>query len=290
MLKGDVTKPEVPSKGKISGNVKGVGRKQWLAKTMCEPNFNCPFCDAAFVRVDSMQSHLRQHQKLQPELEQEIFSLQQQLLQQQQWNNHPTIYSTTPKRATERTESNPKSSQQPQLLPLTSASKVTYNRKLANTSIIGQASGNKIPGSNKSSVSIQDVPIPTSSITLSSASVASSPTNSETEVTPESSNSSVTLLISPSKAGKTFIPSGADIQALSHDNLHGFSYIAISPPSGNPSTTQHNETPGSSIPAVAAANKNTGDNITLLPGQVSARTVPFAQELSPRTGILGICF
>ena len=65
---------------------------------MCEPNFSCAFCNATFVRIDSMQSHLRQHQKLQPELEGEIFSLQQQLQQEQQSNQHqPTLRSLTKK-------------------------------------------------------------------------------------------------------------------------------------------------------------------------------------------------
>merc|ERR1712223_1995661 len=77
---------------KNSTSTKNSGRKQWLSKTMCEPNFSCAFCNATFVRIDSMQSHLRQHQKLQPELEGEIFLLQKQL--QQQSNQHqPTIRS-----------------------------------------------------------------------------------------------------------------------------------------------------------------------------------------------------
>ena len=82
LMKGSVTKMEALASGKRGAIVKGISRKQVLSKTMCEPNFSCPFCDAAFVRIDSMQSHLRQHQKLQPELQQDIFALQQQLGQQ----------------------------------------------------------------------------------------------------------------------------------------------------------------------------------------------------------------
>ena len=77
LVKGSVGKIETLASGQKSAIGKGISRKQVLSKTMCEPNFSCPFCDAAFVRIDSMQSHLRQHQKLQPELQQDIFALQQ---------------------------------------------------------------------------------------------------------------------------------------------------------------------------------------------------------------------
>ena len=39
------------------------GKKAWLNKSNCIPNFLCPFCDAGFVRHDSYQSHLGQHKK-----------------------------------------------------------------------------------------------------------------------------------------------------------------------------------------------------------------------------------
>lgn len=38
-----------------------AGKKAWLNKANCIPNFVCPFCDAGFVRHDSYQSHLGQH-------------------------------------------------------------------------------------------------------------------------------------------------------------------------------------------------------------------------------------
>ena len=35
--------------------------KVTLVKTICKPNFNCPVCNAGFVRRDSLRSHIRQH-------------------------------------------------------------------------------------------------------------------------------------------------------------------------------------------------------------------------------------
>ena len=127
LLKTNNENHEVPLKGKNYGDVKVVGRKQWLSKAMCEPNFSCPFCDAAFVRVDSMQSHLRQHQKLQPELETEIFTLQQQLLQKQQCIHQPAMMRTLCKRTTEKTNSNLKSSNV--ITSINPASKIIYNQQ-----------------------------------------------------------------------------------------------------------------------------------------------------------------
>ncbi|TRY61861.1 hypothetical protein TCAL_12551, partial [Tigriopus californicus] len=36
-------------------------KKVWLSKTHCAPNFSCSHCDACFVRLDSLQCHIRQH-------------------------------------------------------------------------------------------------------------------------------------------------------------------------------------------------------------------------------------
>ena len=35
--------------------------KVTLVKTICKPNFNCPVCNAGFVRRDSLRSHIKQH-------------------------------------------------------------------------------------------------------------------------------------------------------------------------------------------------------------------------------------
>ena len=37
--------------------------KVTLVKTICKPNFNCPVCNAGFVRRDSLRSHIRQHKE-----------------------------------------------------------------------------------------------------------------------------------------------------------------------------------------------------------------------------------
>jgi hypothetical protein len=40
------------------------------AKSVCDPHFKCNYCDASFVRKDSLQSHLRQHIKQQQQQQQ----------------------------------------------------------------------------------------------------------------------------------------------------------------------------------------------------------------------------
>ena len=257
---------------------------------MCEPNFNCPFCEAAFVRVDSMQSHLRQHQKLQPELEHEIFVLQQQLSQQHQSNNQPLIRPTL-KRTNQPTEL--KHGPPQFVLPLDSKSKVAHNNtvqakqcshKLINTKTESKANSERVNDSNKALESIHREPDYTSSSTLLSTSIASSPTNSESEITPETTTSPVTLLISPTKSGKTFIPPGNEIQAISHENFEGLSYITVSPSTSSESTTEANVKS-----VIAASSKNSGDGISLHPTQTPTRLVPLG-TISSRTATLGIYF
>ena len=286
LLKINNENHEVHSKGK---DVKVFGRKQWLSKAMCEPNFSCPFCDAAFVRVDSMQSHLRQHQKLQPELETEIFALQQQLLQKQQCINQPAVMRTLCKRTTEKINSNVKSSDV--IRSITPTSKLPYNQQTQDDQYVRKIINvnNSIPLINKSVIANPEESATTSSLTLSSASVASSPTNSETDISHERAEAPITLIMSPQKAGKSLLPTTVhDIQSTTSPagNLQGLSYIAVSPTTAGTSTTIEQNVTTLSIP-VTTENKNAGDGITLIPNSVSLRNLPYIQELPQRSTILG---
>ena len=137
-MKGSVAKIETLASGQQGAIGKGISRKQVLSKTMCEPNFSCPFCDAAFVRIDSMQSHLHQHQKLQPELQQDIFALQQQLGQQHnpQASPRPKIQ---PSKAIKITRQDPKTdvARRPNgtLLLATESKPTCYRKTSTNQSI-----------------------------------------------------------------------------------------------------------------------------------------------------------
>ena len=61
------------NKPKDKASVKNLGDKKVVrkslsgggAKSVCDPHFKCNYCDASFVRKDSLQSHLRQHIKQQ---------------------------------------------------------------------------------------------------------------------------------------------------------------------------------------------------------------------------------
>ena len=55
------TKMEKPSKM----TEKKMDRRKQPGKSFCDLHFKCSCCDAAFVRKDSLQSHLRQHAKQQ---------------------------------------------------------------------------------------------------------------------------------------------------------------------------------------------------------------------------------
>ena len=284
LLKANNANYEVHSKGKSSGDVKVVGRKQWLSKAMCEPNFSCPFCDAAFVRVDSMQSHLRQHQKLQPELETEIFTLQQQLLQKQQCIHQPAMMRTLYKRTTDKIDSDVRSSNV--ITSISPASKIIYNQQTHDSQYVQKLVNvnSSIPLISKSIVVNPDESATTSSITLSS--VSSSPTNSD--IPQEHAEAPITLIVSPQKAGKTLMPTtGNDIQATtSPGNLHGLSYIAVSPTTSGTSNTIEQNVTTLSIP-VTTESRNAGDGITLLPNSVALRTLPYIHDLTQRSTILG---
>ena len=235
-----------------------------------------------------MQSHLRQHQKLQPELETEIFTLQQQLLQKQQCIHQPAMMRTLCKRTTEKINSNVKSSNV--VTSINPASKITYNQQIQEGQYVRKLVNinSSTPLINKSVVINPEESATTSSIALSSTSVASSPTNSETDIPQERAEAPITLIVSPPKAGKTLLPTtGNDIQATtSPGNLQGLSYIAVSPTTAGASTTIGQNITTLSIP-VTTENKNAGDGITLLPNSVALRTLPYIQELTQRNTIIG---
>ena len=250
---------------------------------MCEPNFSCAFCNATFVRIDSMQSHLRQHQKLQPELEGEIFSLQQQLQQEQQSNQHqPTLRSLT-KKPNEKIHTENIDYSSSDIIPQNLASKSKYNRasqqntkfkrKNINRSLIQQPLDNT-PILYKSA----NVDEATAPITLTSESLTSSPTNAEVVIPQESNHGPITFIVSPTKTGKSLSSPSNQLQQISPSNLHGISYLAVSPTNG---TTERNITT-LSVPVAATSMKNTGDGISLLPGQVSLRTIPYSQDLAQK--------
>ena len=217
------------------------GRKQWLSKTMCEPNFSCAFCNATFVRIDSMQSHLRQHQKLQPELEGEIFSLQQQLQQQQQSNQHqPTVHYVS-KKSNEKTickndlySSHGISTKNVKMESCSNDSlsqNDMSNRKNIIANIIEQPLDDKVQALHKNVArKLDDSP---SSIIISSDSISSSPTCSDLVISQDNIQGPITLVVSPEKTGKDLsTSSNNELQQISPTNLQGISYLAVSPTNG----------------------------------------------------------
>ena len=214
------------------------GRKQWLSKTMCEPNFSCAFCNATFVRIDSMQSHLRQHQKLQPELEGEIFSLQQQLQQQQQSNQHqPTVHYLS-KKSNDKTickndlySSHGINIKNVKLKSYSNDSfsqNDTSNRKNVIANIIEQPLQDKVHVLHKTKTrKLDDSP---SSIIIPSDSISSSPTSPDLVISQDNIQSPITLVVSPEKAGKPLsTSSNNELQQISPSNLQGISYLTVSP-------------------------------------------------------------
>ena len=259
--KGTLYEPR--GKNKNLGEGRGVGRKQWLSKTMCEPNFNCPLCDATFVRIDSIQSHLRQHQKLQPHLQQEIFSIQQQLLQQQQINQQQ---SSRPKSKRNGGKLNVSMNPQHVILSSTSASKLKSSQaaQVDKKLVLSEEVSSTIKHPNLSLITSRREVASTSSTSLTSSTI--SPTNSGTGIDHESSNNPITLIMSPARSGKTSLQNSRDIQAISHNTLQGLSYIAIPPASLENSTSVEQNLTTLSIP-VTTEGKYIHYDITIFFGR-----------------------
>ena len=238
--KGTLYEPR--GKNKNLGEGRGVGRKQWLSKTMCEPNFNCPLCDATFVRIDSIQSHLRQHQKLQPHLQQEIFSIQQQLLQQQQINHQQ---SSRPK---SKRKLNVSMNAQHNILSSTPASKLKSSQaaQVDKKLVLSEEISSTIKHPSLSLLASRREVASTSSTSLTSSTI--SPTNSGTGMNHENTNNPITLIMSPARSGKTSLQNSRDIQPMSHNTLQGLSYIAIPPSSLENSTSVEQNLTTLSIP------------------------------------------
>ena len=285
LVKGSVGKIETLASGQKSAIGKGITRKQVLSKTMCEPNFSCPFCDAAFVRIDSMQSHLRQHQKLQPELQQDIFALQQQLGQQHnpQASPRPKIQ---PSKAIKITRQDPKTDVARRTngtLLLATAQKPTCYREIntsrspdkypANINFVKNTSSAITHTSFNSMISAQQRAIQSSvsSVTPPSSSILSSPADSEESEAIQNNGCPVALIISADKTGKAFVPS-EDIPEVSQDSLQGFSYITIpsSATTTTPTTPQNNA-------------------LVSVPSQIPVPSGAFTPELS-RAPVPGINF
>ena len=244
LIKRKGTLHDPRGKNKNLGEGRGVGRKQWLSKTMCEPNFNCPLCDATFVRIDSIQSHLRQHQKLQPHLQQEIFSIQQQLLQQQQINHQQ---SSRPKAKRNGVKLNVSMNAQQVILSSTPASSKLKSSQAAQVDKkLSDETSSTLKNQNMSLITSRREIASTSSTSLTSS--TTSPTNSGTVMNHENSNNPITLIMSPARSGKTSLQNSRDIQAISHNTLQGLSYIAIPPSSLENSTSVEQNLTTLSIP------------------------------------------
>ena len=257
-----------------AGGMKGNGRKQLLSKTMCEPNFSCPLCEAAFVRIDSMQSHLRQHQKLQPELEQEIFSLQQQILHPQQGNNQQSIRTILEKSAKK-------------IIPNFKSSKIIGSQSSRNSVKLSQID-DKSSSINKRTISSQEETVTASSIPPSSVSVASNSMTSDCDISPENVNSPITLIVSPPRTENPPLKPISDMHGVSSNNFQRLSYIRLSStPTDSSSTTAESNVTTLSIPVAATEDNNASDGVALLSTQVPVRTLPFTQELSQRRATLG---
>ena len=220
---------------KTSMSTKNSGRKQWLSKTMCEPNFSCAFCNATFVRIDSMQSHLRQHQKLQPELEGEIFLLQKQL--QQQSNQHQPIIRSQLKKQ--------------------NAAVNTINVDTSPNSIITQnipskpefGSSPKLTKKSNRSLKkkLDDL---SSSSSLPSSSLAAIPVNSELIMSQDNNHGPITLIVSPEKTGKALPTSSHnELQQISPNHLQGIALLQSQDSTPQtPNTTNRKSAPQPSSP------------------------------------------
>ena len=200
------------------------GRKQWLSKTMCEPNFSCAFCNATFVRIDSMQSHLRQHQKLQPELEEEIFALQQQLQQQHQSNQHqPTIHFVSKKQNESNSDKN---------ITYTShvvSTNTAKSKSFSNESFQQNKKSNPKTDITNVNRKLDDIP---SSLNLTPDTLSSSSITSDLVMSQDSNQGPITLIVSPEKIAKsssTLVHN--ELQQISPSHLQGISYLAVSPTS-----------------------------------------------------------